>query len=235
MEILPPITSWAFPATALLVLTLLWLRLRQRHSGARGPGEALDTVAAWPPQAVRVLTVSERDELLRRAMPGFLVLAQVPLSRFIRVPTRNSYTDWVQRVGLLNADLLLCDAGSRVLAVIDIRVPDESARARRRHERMVRVLETAGIPVMTWHDGNLPSLAEARALLAPLAGAAAPGMRGTASRPMPLGPEPSLAKILAAGDRRAAERAAESAADANEPVPSAFFEELETEPAPRRR
>ena len=151
----------------------------------------------------------------------------MPLSRFIRVPTRNSYTEWVQRVGLLNADLLLCDAGSRVLGVIDIRVRDESERARKRHERMARVLESAGICVMTWHEDKLPTLAEARNLLAPLAGTAAPGMRGTASRPMPLETERSLAKILAAGDRAAAEQ---SAAEANEPVPSAFFEELEVAP-----
>ena len=81
------------------------------------------------------------------------------------MPTRNSYLEWVQRVGLLSADLLLCDAGSRVLAVIDIRAPDETARASQRHERMARVLRAAGIRVITWYEGELPTLAEARTLL----------------------------------------------------------------------
>ena len=230
MEILPPIAAFALPATALLLLTLLWMRVRQRRSHrSLGKPETLDTVADWPPQAARVLTVSERQayELLRRAMTGFLVLAQVPLSRFLRVPTRNSYLEWVQRVGLLSADLLLCDAGSRVLAVIDIRAPDETARASQRHERMARVLQAAGIRVITWYEGELPTLAEARTLLSPLMGIAAPGMKENVSRPIPLGGAPGLAQILAAGDRAHAVPAAE------EPVPSAFFEDFE--PAPSRR
>ena len=152
MEFLSPPANWALPATALLLLAWLWMRLRHRRLRRRTPAtEYLDTVAAWPPQAVRVLTVAERQayELLRRALPGYLVLAQVPLSRFLRVPTRNSYIDWVQRVGLLSADLLLCDAASRVLVVIDIRAQQETPRAQRRHARMVRVLQAAGVRVVT--------------------------------------------------------------------------------------
>ena len=62
---------------------------------------------------------------LRSAAPGLMVLAQVPLSRFLRVPTRHSHAEWLQRVGCLSADLLVCDTGSRVLAVVDIRPVDE--------------------------------------------------------------------------------------------------------------
>jgi hypothetical protein len=60
-----------------------------------------------------VLTIGERRayELLRTALPGFLVLAQVPLGRFLRVPTRHSHAEWMQRVGSLSADLLVCNAG----------------------------------------------------------------------------------------------------------------------------
>ena len=234
MEILSPIAAFALPATALLLLTLLWMRVRQRRGDRRGASsEVLDTIAGWPPQAARVLTVSERQayELLRRAMPGFLVLAQVPLSRFLRVPTRNPYLEWVQRVGLLSADLLLCDAGSKVLAVIDIRAPDETARASQRHERMARVLQAAGIRVLTWYEGELPTLAEARTLLSPLIGIAAPGMKENVSRP-PLGASSGgasgLDQILAPGDRAHA-----APAVVDEPVPSAFLEDFE--PATSRR
>ena len=117
------------------------------RGGARAMPTAVDTLVGWPPESARVLTIVERQayDLLRRALPGFLVLAQVPLARFIRVPTRHSYVQWLQRVGSLSADLLLCDAGSRVLAVVDIRPVQESERAKRRHERMARVLRAAGI------------------------------------------------------------------------------------------
>ena len=129
MEFLSPIATFALPATVLLLLTLLGLRRRQRQQQRRQrERQAPDTVTGWPPEAARVLTITERHahDLLRRAMPGFLVMAQVPLARFIRVPTRHSYSEWLQRVGSLSADLLLCDAGSRVLAVIDVRSNQES-------------------------------------------------------------------------------------------------------------
>ncbi len=232
MEFLPPLSAFTLPAAVLLLLTLLVMRMRQRN-GRAAPREAPDTVMGWPPEAARVLTITERQayDLLRRAMPGFLVLAQVPLSRFIRVPSRHSYGEWLQRVGALNADLLLCDAGSKVLAVIDIRSPQESERARRRHERMARVLRRAGIQVFAWREGELPAVVEVRhamsALVGGLVGGSAAENKPTTSRPMSLIPVPEMAELLAEGDRAAIE----AALDPNmEPVPSAFFEELEEAP-----
>jgi Protein of unknown function (DUF2726) len=234
MDFLFPDASFALPATVLLLLAWLVMRLRARSSAQRGTArEALDTVASWPPEAARVLTIAERQayDLLRRALPGYLVLAQVPLSRFIRVPARHSYVDWLQRVGSLSADLLLCDAGSRVIAVIDIRSPGESERSRRRHERMTRVLRKAGVHVLTWREDTLPSASEVRhAMTAVVGGAAAVAKAAaTSSRPMPLIPVADISEVLADGDA-----AFDAQLDPSmEPVPSAFFEELEPEPARR--
>lgn len=233
MEFLTPTAAFVLPAGVLLLLTLFALRFRQRSLQQRASSkrEALDTVADWAPEAARVLSVTERQahELLKRAMPGFLVLAQVPLSRFVRVPMRHSYGDWLQRVGSLSADLLLCDSGSRVLAVIDIRAQQETERSRRRHERMTRVLRAAGVQVHTWREGDLPAVAEVRLAMSHLAGPAAPGMKSTASRPMPLIPVADISEVLAEGDRAALE-----ASDAlMEPVPSAFMDDFETSPPGR--
>ena len=239
MEFLPPIASFALPVMALLLLSLLVVRWRHRRNAGRSAArEALDTVASWPPEAARVLTINERQayDLLRRAMPGFLVLAQVPLSRFIRVPSRHSYIDWLQRVGSLSADLLFCDAGSRVLAVVDIRAAQESDRARRRHERMTRVLRKAGVHVLTWREDELPTPVEVRHAMTAVVGgsaaaaAAALAARGTTSRPMPLIPVGDISEILADGDRAALEAELDASM---EPVPSAFFEELEIAEARR--
>jgi hypothetical protein len=235
MNLLPSYSAWALPALILLLLSWATMRLRVRQRRNHPPAtEALDTVAAWPPQAVRVLTVSERQayELLRRALPGYLVLAQVPLSRFISVPRRHSHVDWVQRVGLLSADLLLCDAGSRVLVVIDVRTAGETTRAQRRHQRMQRVLQAAGVHVLTWYEGELPALQEVRAVLTPLVGGALPAQAETHSRPMPLQAPAALAAVLAAGDA-AAGRWTTMPDESYEPVPSAFFEDAQLAPEPR--
>lgn len=223
MDYLPPIDALALPAALALVLTWLGLRLRQR--GVRNvQREVLDTVAGWPPESARVLTIDERQayDLLRRALPGMVVLAQVPLSRFLRVPMRHSYAEWLQRVGSLSADLVVCDAGSRVLAVVDIRAAEESSRSRRRHERMTRVLHAARVQVITWREGDLPSAQNVRNALAPLlAPAAEPAAKARSSRPMPLIPVPEMEELLAEGDRLAAE------GDVLEPMPSGFFDDLE--------
>lgn len=226
MTFLDAFASPAFLMALVLLLTLLALRARQRNGSRRmASREALDTVQAWPPQSARVLSIHERQayELLRRALPGFMVLAQVPLARFLRVPTRHSYTDWMQRAGSLAADLLLCDSGSRVLAVIDIRPADETSRARRRHERLARVLKAAGIKVHVWREGDFPSISQVRNLFATeLAPTTSESAKATPSRPMPLIPVADINEVLSAGDQAAYDAAME-------PVPSAFFDEMEHE------
>ena len=229
MEVLDPIASFALPATVLLLLTLLAVRLRQRSVDKRVRRErqdALDTVGAWPPEAARVLTITERQayDLLKRAMPGYLVLGQVPLARFIRVPSRHSYSEWLQRVGALSADLLLCDAGSRVLAVVDIRPASESERSRRRHERMARVMRAANIHVHVWREGALPTAAEVRTAMAHVMGPAAAGLRTSNSRPMPFIPVAEMSEVLAEGDQAALEASFDASM---EPVPSGFYDEVE--------
>jgi hypothetical protein len=224
MEHLDPLSTAALGMACALMLGLMAVRRRQRGAGGRSVcRDALDTVAAWPPEAARILNVTERQafELLKRALPGFMVLAQVPLSRFVRVPMRHSYGDWLHRVGQLSADLVICDIGSRVLAVVDIRSSEESPHSRRRHERMARVLKAAGIRVHVWREGDLPSASEVRSVIGAVLVDNAP--RPTNSRPMPLIPVPEIAEIdqlLAEGDQF-------DYGVGMEPVASAFFDDLE--------
>jgi hypothetical protein len=227
MNLLDNSFSAALAATAALLL--LWLAMRRRLPRTHGQmRDALDTVQDWPPESARIMTVHERQayDLLRRAVPGYMVLAQVPLARFVRVPTRHSYSDWLQRVGSLSADLLVCDTGSKALAVIDVRAEDESERSRRRHERLARVLQAAGVRVHTWREGHLPTAAEVRTALAHdlLRGNGPMTPVPTSSRPMPLIPVPEIRElhdVLAEGD--AASRDSD-----HEPVPSGFYEDYET-------
>lgn len=218
-------TSLAVVATLALLLTAaLWLR-RRGAAPRRPDATALDTVEAWPPQAVRVMTLQERQafELLKRALPRRMVLAQVPLSRFISVPTENSYGEWLQRVGRLSADFIVCDSSSRVVAAVDVRTEAASSRSSERHQRVALVLERAGIPVHVWNASALPTLTEIRTLFR--AGSeiererdsfAASGVGGLHDLPLP-----DMVELIEEGDERALH------APLHDPVSSGFFDDLE--------
>jgi hypothetical protein len=112
------------------------------------------------------LSTPERNahDLLTQALPGYMIFGQVPLSRFIKVPTRYSYSQWLRRVGSHCVDLAVADPLSRVVAVIEVRSANSTDKAQRRRARVVRVLETANIPIFEWVEGQLPTLAEVRDL-----------------------------------------------------------------------
>ena len=213
---------WIAVASAALAALLTWVLMRRRMPAAAAPQreEGLDTIQAWPPQAVRVMTLGERQafEVLKRALPGHVILSQVPLSRFISVPTRNPYQLWLQRAGRLAVDLLVCDYSSRAVAAVEVRTADESKRSARRHQRLVQVLRAAGVQVLEWDEDNLPEVVDARELFIPKSDAAeAPAKIDAGGRR--LLPVAEIAEVLAHGD----------ATDYGqlEPVPSAFYDDLD--------
>ena len=221
MELHDPTTLAALLLSVLLLVYVLWVQRRHKAPSARNTrsqiDEALDTVQDYPPQVVRILSLPERQayNILRKAVPGHLILAQVPLSRFISVPTRNPYQLWLQRAGRLAVDLLVCDYSSRAVAAVEVRTADESKRSAKRHQRLVEVLRAAGVQVLEWDEDNLPEVTDARELF--IQKKEAPQKVDAAGRR--LLPVPEIAEVLAAGD----------ATDYGqlEPVPSAYYDELD--------
>ncbi len=184
----------------------------------------------------RVMNSVEREAymLLTTALPGRMVLAQVPLSRFVRMPAKADRREWMQRVGALSADLLLCDARSRVLAVVDVRSVAPSERSQRRHERLAAELKACGITVHVWREGALPSLAAVRALLAPaLATALAPANKGVQAPTHPLIPVPEAREAASGFSFSSFETQSELEAEQQmereldlEPLHSRFFDDV---------
>jgi Protein of unknown function (DUF2726) len=220
MEILSPALLAAVLATLMLLVYAMWRRNASAVAPRSQMDENFDTIQAWPPQAVRVMTLGERQafEVLKRALPGHVILAQVPLSRFISVPTRNPYQLWLQRAGRLAVDLLICDYSSRAVAAIEVRTAEESKRTAKRHQRIVEVLRAAGVTVHEWNEDDLPSIAEARdlfALKSPAKGES-PAQFDAGGRAVI--PVADIHEVLAEGD----------ATDYGqlEPVPSGFFDDL---------
>lgn len=247
-------TLWiAAVLVAVAVAALWWWKFRrdpaQRHSSQSI--DKLDTLTAWEPTPTRVLTGQERlaYALLVKALPGHMILAQVPLSRFLKVPTRNSYTEWLGRVGQLCADLVVCDHSSQVVAVVDVRVPPHQAsdRNRRRHDRMKKVLKAAGIPLHVWIENALPSVEATREAIlpAPLEADTAAAPTGTATRvasPATQAPRTPAAagaaqaeparRALPILDEEAPDLERDDWAQLREPPPSTWFDNLESGSVP---
>jgi len=220
----------------LAALALAWFVLRgrgQKKVRNEDDDDRLDTVAAWPPKTTRVLTTAERLAYgtLVRAMPGYMILAQVPLARFLKVPTRHSYSEWLRRLGNQCADLIVCDMASEVIAVVNVQPPaaQVSDRGLKRVKRMARVLKAAGIPFHVWVENALPSPDAAReALTRKLAESPA----GQTSTPATFAP----ARVTTTGPSPLDEVDRDSTQDERiemrDPTPSTWFDEFNSGPAP---
>jgi Protein of unknown function (DUF2726) len=223
----------ALAACAALLVALLalgWSR-RQRSGSA---DERLDTVAAWPPSGIRILSSQERLAFatLKNALPEYTILAQVPLARFLKVPKRQSYSEWLRRLGHQCADLVVCDPSTEVIAVVDIQPPaaQMSERSLKRHKRIERALQAAGIRLYIWTENALPSTGAARAMVLPkpaVVDAAAATPAAPAAAPdteAPPAPNPF--------DDDARDSAHDERIEMREPPPSTWFDEFDTAPMP---
>ncbi|HEY0820309.1 MAG TPA: DUF2726 domain-containing protein [Rhizobacter sp.] len=197
--------------------------------------EGLDTLMSWHPQATRVMTTSERKAYaaLRAGLPEHIILAQVPLARFLKVPTRHSYSEWLRRVGVLCGDLVVCDSVSQVVAVVDIRAPEsqENDRTRQRHARMDRVLKVAEIPLHVWREDAIPNAVGARNAILGMPVDAPVSATATATRPTAAAATmPNRAP--AAGRIPAAAVVDDDGMEQHDPPSSTWFDEMDSAAAP---
>ena len=228
-----------------LALPILWWLLRRQNAGERPeqPAERLDTLVAWPPEATRILRSAERlaYSTLKLALPGYMILAQVPIARFLNVPKRNSYAEWMRRLGSQCVDFVVCDVTSQVIAVVEIRPPVEqiSEKIRARLDRVSRVLEAAQIPLHVWNEERLPSIEAARAKILPHSPAVPPGLAKRAPEPVvaeTFGVAAGAATVAIAApamdpfadtDRDWSKDEASEVIEVREPAGSTWFDELE--------
>jgi hypothetical protein len=164
----------------LCALPLVWWLARKPSARPETPAERLDTLAGWPPEPTRILRSSERlaFSTLKLALPGYLILAQVPLARFLTVPKRNSYAEWMRRLGNQCVDFVVCDVTSQVIAVVEVRPPIDllEEKVRVRLDRVARALKAARIPLHVWNEEKLPTIEAAREKLLPNVPAVPPSM-----------------------------------------------------------
>lgn len=229
---------------ALLVLGVAaiggYLLLRKRRvvetadTLAKRERDDLDTVAAWPPEVTRLMSGGERaaHESLVKALPECMIFSQVPLARFIRVPRRHSYAEWLTRVGHLSADFLICDRASLVIGAVSLQAIQESERGARRRARMSRVLKAAGVKVFVWREQAIPTPEAARDQIIQRT-----GVPDATQPPITIGTPKALRPAnltVGSGKIPVPEVLAETAIDEprREPPPSTWFDDLDSGPTP---
>lgn len=225
-------------AVVAVVVAGVGFALTRKGRSAKG-GEAqakrerdnLDTVASWPPEVTRLLTAGERGahETLVKALPECMIFAQVPLSRFIRVPRRHSYAEWLARVGSLSADFLICDRASLVIGAVSLQSMQESDGAARRRARMARVMKAAGIKVFVWREQAIPTAQAARDQITQRIGVpdgkAAPADLSVsqAERTSRIGGKLPVPEVVAEATEDQPRR---------DPPPTTWFDDLDSSPTP---
>jgi hypothetical protein len=215
----------------LAVVVAMYVASRKRAQAAKSRRQLrnLDPVVAWPPEATRILTPHERSAYLAlvRALPDYVVFAQVPLARFLKVPRRHSYAEWLARVGQLSADLIICDKASQPLLVIEVHSANDSPRSKERHDVMARVLKAAKIRCIIWMEGFIPTPEKALEQLNPLL---PPTPEPVATGPVPTiatGARPALSTIPVPEAEEF-----EDEGPLAEPMRSTWFDELESTRGP---
>jgi len=228
-----------------LVLLMTWLWLRRHGAGTQEESAAdrIDTVVGWPPKATRVLNTRELQAYasLSRGLPEYMILAQVPLSRFVNVPKRNSYADWLRRVGYQCVDFVVCDTAGQVIAVVDLQTDQFSERAQKRLHRMTRTLEAAQIPMHLWRADRLPSPEEVRRTVLPRSSVAPeialqhPG--ATAAFTLPSGLLGVTEPVLGPNpfDELDRDSSQDETIEMLEQRPSTWFDEFDSKPMPLNR
>ena len=125
---------------------------------------------AWPFYAKEVLSQPEQLLYFRlvQALPDHMVLAQVQLSRFLRVKKGNNHQAWLNRINRMSADFVVCNKDSSIVAIIELDDDTHKKGDRRAaDEEKDKALASAGTHVVRWHTKTIPDIASIPAAFMP--------------------------------------------------------------------
>jgi hypothetical protein len=113
----------------------------------------------WPFCAKKVLTRPEQVLYYRLvgALPDYIVLAQVQLSRVLGVKRGFNFMAWNNRIDRLSLDFLVCLKDSTAVAAIELDDPSHDRPDRQEADaRKAFALRSAGVRLVRWSTKALP-------------------------------------------------------------------------------
>jgi len=128
--------------------------------------------AVWPFYARRLMSQPEQVlyHRLVRALPDYIVLAQVQVSRVLGVRRGFKFHEWNNRINRLSYDFVICSKDSSVLAAIELDDKSHDTESRDRTDsKKDKATQDAGIRIIRWRVSAMPSETAIRdELLSPL-------------------------------------------------------------------
>ena len=117
----------------------------------------------FPFEQVRPLTPREQVLYwrLRKVMPEEIVLAQVAVSRILRVKKGHPARAWMNRVDRMTVDFVVCLPDGTIVAAVELDDPTDGSPVRiARDDRKNKALQAAGIKLLRY--ANVPDEAQLR-------------------------------------------------------------------------
>lgn len=134
----------------LLVLALLVLKLFGKGATQQWPFYVRQLQS--PPEQVFYFRLIE-------ALPGFVVLAQVQLSRILGVKKGFRFSEWNNRINRMSVDFVVCSKDFKPVAAIEL---DDRTHLRqdriKADQKKDKALRDAGLPIFRWNVSEMPSV-----------------------------------------------------------------------------
>ena len=162
--VLAPLANPLLLVAAGLAVVLVAPKIVRALGRAGRGGDGAD----WPFTSRKPLSRVEQVLYFRlaQALPEFVVLAQVPLSSFLRVRRGRTWHEWHNRIAQKSVDFLVCERDFSIVTAIELddatHERDDRAHADRTKSR---ALTAAGVRLVRWRTTELPDVATIRRIV----------------------------------------------------------------------
>jgi len=135
---------------------------------------------------------------LVQTLPELVVLAQVPLTAFLRVKKGRTWNEWFNRISQKSIDFLICERDFSIVTAIELDDGTHDAPGRTVAEKTKsRALTAARVPLIRWRTTDLPDVETIRRILDEMRDHDARGDGAAAAR---VEPDLHISRIEASND-----------------------------------
>lgn len=160
---------------ALIALVVVLSRIVQKDGTIRAKSDrAPEDDLPWPYERKRVLSEPELQlyRVLVEALPGFLVLAQVQVSRALEIGTTIDRISWLNRIDRLSYDFVICTNDGWPCLAVELDDATHLRPSRQKTDaKKDRATRDAKLDLVRWNVRAMPDVEQVRARIARVSGA----------------------------------------------------------------